>query len=177
MPGSLTRLTGYTHYAQAAGTNAAGKVVGHVAKMTGSASIVRNGVTIDLNNGDAVYQSDVVQTGSNSTLGLVLVDGTTFNLTANARLMLNDLTYDPTSTSNTSLLTLVPGRCQFRRRSGRQDRGYEGWDTGSRYRYPRHRGDSRHFLRGWKGIDSVVDQQDGQTHAVQVFQQAAAEAT
>jgi len=38
--------------------------------MTGSASIVRNGVTIVLNNGDAVYQTDVVQTGSNSTLGL-----------------------------------------------------------------------------------------------------------
>ena len=60
-------------------------MVGHVAKMTGSASIVRNGVTIVLNNGDAVYQTDLVQTGSNSTLGLVLVDGTTFNLTANAR--------------------------------------------------------------------------------------------
>ncbi len=64
--------------AQAAGASAAGKVVGHVVKMTGSASIVRNGVTIVLNNGDAVYQTDVVQTGSNSTLGLVLVDGTTF---------------------------------------------------------------------------------------------------
>jgi hypothetical protein len=97
----IDALTGYAHYAQAAGANAAGKVVGHVAKMTGSASAVRNGVTIELNNGDAVYQTDVVQTGSNSTLGLVLVDGTTFNLTANARLMLNDLTYDPTSTSNT----------------------------------------------------------------------------
>ena len=81
--------------------------------MTGSASIVRNGVTIVLNNGDAVYQTDVVQTGSNSTLGLVLVDGTTFNLTANARLMLNDLTYDPTSTSNTALFTLVQGAASF----------------------------------------------------------------
>ncbi|MGA7996350.1 MAG: hypothetical protein WCA28_15785, partial [Bradyrhizobium sp.] len=40
----IDALTGYTQYAQAAGTNAAGKVVGHVAKMTGSASIVRNGV-------------------------------------------------------------------------------------------------------------------------------------
>ena len=64
-------LTGHTQYAQAGG-NVAAKVVGHVAKMTGSASIVRNGVTIDVQNGDAVYQSDVVQTGSRSTLGLVL---------------------------------------------------------------------------------------------------------
>ena len=43
--------------------------------MTGSASIVRNGVTIDVNNGDIVYQNDVVQTGSGSTLGLVMIDG------------------------------------------------------------------------------------------------------
>jgi len=51
-------------YAQAAGTAPAAKVVGHVVKTTGSASVVRNGVTIDVNNGDTVYQNDVVQTGS-----------------------------------------------------------------------------------------------------------------
>ena len=91
----------------------AAKVVGHVVKMTGSASIVRNGVTIDVNTGDNVYQNDVVQTGSGSTLGLVLIDGTTFNLTANARLMLNDLVYDANSTSNSSLFTLVQGAASF----------------------------------------------------------------
>src|SRR5258708_33457993 len=122
-PKVIEALTGHVAYAQAAGTAPAAKVVGHVVKMTGSASIVRNGVTIDANNGDTVYQSDVVQTGSGSTLGLVLIDGTTFNLTANARMMLNDLTYDGTSTSlltlvtasasNTSLFTLVQGAASF----------------------------------------------------------------
>ena len=112
-PKFIDALTGHVQYAQAAATAVAPKVIGHVVKMTGSASIVRNGVTIDLNNGDNVYQSDVVQTGSGSTLGLVMIDGTTFNLTANARLMMNDLTYDATSTSNTSLFTLVQGAASF----------------------------------------------------------------
>src|SRR5437879_9834282 len=112
-PKVIEALTGHVAYAQAAGTASAAKVVGHVVTMTGSASIVRNGVTIEVNNGDAVYQNDVVQTGSRSTLGLVLNDGTTFNLTANARLMLNDLVYDPNSTSNTSLFTLVQGAASF----------------------------------------------------------------
>src|SRR6202171_3704452 len=112
-PKVIEALTGHVAYAQAAGTASAAKVVGHVVKMTGSASIVRNGVTIDVNNGDAVYQNDVVQTGSGSTLGLVLNDGTTFNLTANARLMLNDLVYDANSASNTSLFTLVQGAASF----------------------------------------------------------------
>ena len=52
----VTALTGHAEYAQAGG-NPAAKVVGHVAKMTGSASVVRNGVTIDVQTGDAVYQS------------------------------------------------------------------------------------------------------------------------
>src|SRR6202011_3585141 len=156
-------------YAQAAGTAPAAKVVGHIVKMTGSASIVRNGVTIVLNNGDAVYQTDVVQTGSNSTLGLVLVDGTTFNLTANARLMLNDLTYDPTSTSNTALFTLVQGAASFVAgqvaKTGDMKVGTPVATIGIR---------GTAVILDISSTDgtvsvSVVDQHDGQVHAVQVF--------
>ena len=105
-------LTGHIEVAQAGGAPA-GKVVGHIVKMTGSASVVRNGVTVVLNVGDAVYGTDLIQTGSNSTLGLVLNNGTAFNLSANSRLMLNDLTYDAASTSNSSLITLVQGAASF----------------------------------------------------------------
>ncbi|HKU04837.1 MAG TPA: Ig-like domain-containing protein, partial [Bradyrhizobium sp.] len=111
-PKVIEALTGHVELAQAGGAPA-GKVVGHIVKMTGSASVVRNGVTAVLNVGDVIYQNDVVQTGSGSTLGLVLEDGTAFNLTANARLMLNDLTYDASSTSNSSLITLVQGAASF----------------------------------------------------------------
>ena len=106
-------LTGYTAYAQADPQSTAGKVVGHVVKMSGSASIVRNGVTIIANTGDVIYQNDVVQTGSNSTIGLVLDDGSTFNLSANARFLLGDLSYDPGSSSNSAFLTLVQGAASF----------------------------------------------------------------
>src|SRR5581483_6909459 len=91
-------LVGHVVYAQAGPV--AAKPVGHVVKMTGDASVVRNGVAVAVNIGDTLYQSDVVQTGSNSTLGLVLDDGTAFNLSANARFMLNELNYDPASSSN-----------------------------------------------------------------------------
>ena len=171
-PKVIDALTGHNQYAQAAGTNAAGKVVGHIAKMTGSASLVRNGVTIDLNSGDAVYQTDVVQTGSNSTLGLVLIDGTTFNLSANARLMLNDLTYDPASTSNTSLYTLVQGAASFVAgqvaKTGDMKVGTPVGTVGIR---------GTAVILDISSVDgkvsiSVVDQEDGQTHAVQVFDSA-----
>ena len=167
-PKVIEALTGHTAYAQAGGAVAA-KVVGHVATMTGSASIVRNGVTIVLNNGDAVYQSDVVQTGSGSTLGLVLIDGTTFNLTANARLMLNDLTYDATSTSNSSLFTLVQGAANFVAgqvaRTGDMKVATPVATMGIR---------GTAVILDISSVDgkvsiSVIDQRDGQVHAVQVF--------
>src|SRR6185312_675199 len=89
------------------------KTIGHVVKMAGSASIVRNGVAIVANIGDTLYQNDVVQTGSHSTLGLVLDDGSAFNLSANARFMLNELDYDPSSSSNRSFFSLVQGAASF----------------------------------------------------------------
>jgi Ca2+-binding RTX toxin-like protein len=168
-PKVIEALTGHVAYAQAAGTAPAAKVVGHVVKMTGSASIVRNGVTIDVNNGDNINQGDVVQTGSGSTLGLVLDDGTTFNLTANARLMLNDLSYDASSTSNTSLFTLVQGAASFVAgqvaRTGDMKVATPVAAIGIR---------GTAVILDISSTDgtvsiSVVDQQDGQVHAVQVF--------
>jgi VCBS repeat-containing protein len=168
-PRFIDALTGHVQYAQAAGTAAAPKVVGHVVKMTGSASIVRNGVTIDVNNGDNVYQSDVVQTGSGSTLGLVMIDGTTFNLTANARLMMNDLTYDATSTSNTSLYTLVQGAATF---VAGQVAKTGDMKVSTPVATMGIRGTA--VVLDINAVDgtvsvSVANQRDGQVHAVQVF--------
>lgn len=167
-PKVIEALAGHTAYAQA-GNAPAAKVVGHVAAMTGSASIVRNGVTIVLNNGDAVYQSDVVQTGSSSTLGLVLIDGTTFNLTANARLMLNDLTYEATSTSNSSLFTLVQGAASF---VAGQVAKTGDMKVATPVATMGIRGTA--VILDISSVDgkvsiSVVDQHDGLVHAVQVF--------
>ncbi|MFH0297241.1 nidogen-like domain-containing protein [Bradyrhizobium sp. 31Argb] len=167
-PKVVDALTGHTVYAQA-GTPPAADLVGHIAKMTGSASVVRSGVTVELHNGEAVYQSDVVQTGSDSTLGLVLNDGTTFNLNANARLMLNELTYDASSNSNSSLITLVQGAASFVAgqvaRTGDMKVATPIATMGIR---------GTAVILDISSVDgtvkiSVVDQQDNQVHAVQVF--------
>ena len=168
-PKVIEALTGHVAYAQAAGTAPAAKVVGHVVKMTGSASIVRNGVTIDVNNGDNILQNDMVQTGSGSTLGLVLIDGTTFNLTAGARLMLNDVVYEENGTSNASLLTLVQGAASFVAgqvaRTGDMKVATPVASIGIR---------GTAVILDISSTDgtvsvSVIDQQDNQVHAVQVF--------
>ncbi len=108
----VNALAGHVEYAQASG-GSAGTVIGHVTKLTGTATATRNGVSIILNQGDNVEKGDVVQSGSNSTLGLTFIDGTVFGLSSNARMMLNEMVYDPNGSNNSSLLSLVAGTITF----------------------------------------------------------------
>jgi hypothetical protein len=105
----VSALTGHVQYSQADPGAGAGKVIGHVTKLSGNATAIRNGVSIILNNGDNVEKGDVVQSGSDSTLGITFIDGTVFGLSSNARMVLNEMVYDPNGSNNSSLLSLVAG--------------------------------------------------------------------
>lgn len=105
-------MTGHVMYAQAAAP-AGAAVCGHVMKMTGSASVIRNGVSVELHIGDAIQKGDVVQTGSDSSIGMTLVDGSAFGMTSNARMVINEMIYDPNGSSNSSLISLVQGTITF----------------------------------------------------------------
>ncbi|WGS28453.1 VCBS domain-containing protein [Bradyrhizobium sp. ISRA464] len=109
----VNALTGYTQFAQAGGAVEPPKVIGHVSKLVGSATVVRNGVAVVLNQGDNVYKGDVVQSGAGSTLGITFIDGTVFGLGPNAKMVLNEMIYDPNGSNNSSLLSLVQGTISF----------------------------------------------------------------
>ncbi|HWX07199.1 MAG TPA: FecR domain-containing protein, partial [Bradyrhizobium sp.] len=109
----VNALTGHTEYAQADGAASAGHVIGHVTKLVGTATAIRNGVSIILNNGDNVEKGDVVQSGSDSTLGITFIDGTVFGLSSNAKMVLNEMIYDPNGSNNSSLMSLVAGTISF----------------------------------------------------------------
>jgi VCBS repeat-containing protein len=109
----VNALTGHVQYAQAASGIAAAQVIGHVTKLSGSATAIRNGVSVILNNGDNVEKGDVVSTGGDSTLGITFIDGTVFGLSSNARMVLNEMVYDPNGSNNSSLLSLVAGTITF----------------------------------------------------------------
>ncbi len=109
----VNALTGHVEYAQADGSASVSKVIGHVTKLVGTATAVRNGVSIILNQGDNVEKGDVVQSGSGSTLGITFIDGTVFGLSSNARMVLNEMVYDPNGSNNSSLLSLVAGTITF----------------------------------------------------------------
>src|SRR6202012_5530564 len=109
----VSALAGSVEYAQASNVTDTGRVIGHVTNLAGTATAIRNGVSIILNNGDNVEKGDVVQSGSDSQLGITFTDGTVFGLSSNARMVLNEMVYDPNGSSNSSLLTLVAGTIPF----------------------------------------------------------------
>ena len=89
-------------------------VIGRCDKVVGPATVQHaNGTVVALNPGDLIYKGDIVQTARSGTLALSFADGTALNLAANTRMVMNEFAYDPNSTSNSGLLSLVNGSFAF----------------------------------------------------------------
>ena len=101
-------------HAQAGAQPAASQAaIGRVETASGSCTVVRNGVSVVLNAGDTVRKGDVVVTSSSSAVAIVFTDGTTFTLSANARMVLDEFVYADGGSNNTASISLVQGTFSF----------------------------------------------------------------
>lgn len=101
----------------------ASKPIGKVVVATGSVTIERAGAVVVQANvggqpgqakvGDIVYEGDVVATGADGRLGINFADGSSFNLSNNARMALNEFVYAPNGKSNSSLFSVTKGTLTF----------------------------------------------------------------
>src|SRR6478672_10481436 len=101
----------------------ASKPIGKVVVATGSVTLERAGAAVvqagtagqagQAKVGDLVYQGDAVATGADGKVGINFTDGSSFNLSSNARMVLDEFVYDPKSTSNASLFNLTKGTFTF----------------------------------------------------------------
>ena len=101
----------------------ASKPIGKVVVATGSVTLERAGAPVvqvgtagqagQAKVGDLVYQGDAVATGADGKVGINFTDGSSFNLSNNARMVLDEFVYDPNSTSNVSLINLTKGTFTF----------------------------------------------------------------
>ncbi len=94
--------------------------IGKVVTLTGSVTIEHPGAAVvqaslggRTKAGDPVYLGDVVQTGADGKIGITFTDGTAFNLSSNARMVLNEFVYDPNSKSNSTFFSLTKGTFTF----------------------------------------------------------------
>ena len=97
----------------------ASKPIGKVVTTTGAVTIERASAVVMQANvagqagqakvGDFVYLGDVVATGADGRIGINFTDGTSFNLSNSARIVLNEFVYDPNGKSNSTLFSLTKG--------------------------------------------------------------------
>ena len=99
-------------YAQAQPTTPPNSI-GKVEKVVGDVTVVRNGVSVALHVGDAVFKSDVIVTGGDLSAGITFPDGTVLDLVANSRMALNEYSFEPNGANNGAVFTLVEGTFGF----------------------------------------------------------------
>jgi hypothetical protein len=99
------------------------KPIGKVLTATGSVSVEHASAVVvqasvagqpgGAKIGDSIYLGDVVSTGSDGRVGIAFTDGTAFDLSPNARMVMTEFVYDPNGKSNSSLLSLTKGTFTF----------------------------------------------------------------
>ncbi|HET9716229.1 MAG TPA: FecR family protein [Pseudolabrys sp.] len=115
----LAPVTTQSALAQDASIKPIGKVVTATGAVTiehVSAVVVQAALgnqPINAKTGDPIYLGDVVATGSDGRVGITFLDGTAFDLSSNARMVMNEYVYDPNSQSNSTLLSLTKGTFTF----------------------------------------------------------------
>jgi hypothetical protein len=87
--------------------------IGNVATLTGSATVIRNKNSLPLKIKDDIYLNDVLRTSADSTLGVTFNDETTFNLTANARITVDNYVYEEGGSKNAALFNIAKGTVAF----------------------------------------------------------------
>lgn len=80
---------------------AADERIGQVATVQSSATVTRAGAPpAALQVNDGIHKGDVLATGANSALGVTFDDETTFSLTANARIRIDEFVYQEGASGN-----------------------------------------------------------------------------
>jgi hypothetical protein len=117
LPGSV-----YAQTAQPAVASLEAAPIGKVVSAKGSIKVEHTQAVVlqaaiattgDAKVGDSVYRGDVVQTAADSAVGIAFTDGTAFNISSNARMVLNEFVYDPKGKQNSTLISLSKGTFTF----------------------------------------------------------------
>ena len=87
--------------------------IGNVKKIDGNVIVIRNGAALSLKVGDAVFKSDIIETGIDGLIVIAFVDGTTFNLYASACVVLDEFICGAEKPFNSALLRVVRGVFAF----------------------------------------------------------------
>jgi hypothetical protein len=87
--------------------------IGSVVTLQGSASVTRGATTSALKLKDAIMRADTLQTAADGRLGIAFDDATTFMLTPNARIVVDDFVYRVRGVRNAAVFDVTAGTVGF----------------------------------------------------------------
>ncbi len=88
--------------------------IGIIETLEGKVTVIRaNGARTVLEPGATVYEGDVIETGEDSALGIVLADETTFSMAENGEIVLTDMAYDPATQEGSLSISVLKGVYTF----------------------------------------------------------------
>lgn len=71
--------------------------IAQVKTVSGQVAILRSGERLPVKIGDALFEKDVVETGSDGGIGITFVDNTVFSAGPNSQLALDEFSFDSTN--------------------------------------------------------------------------------
>jgi hypothetical protein len=87
--------------------------IGNVSSVQGTATVTRNGAPAALKLQDPIFKGDLLRTGADGTLGVTFDDETTFNLSPNASITVNEFIYSEGGSNNTGFFNVARGTVGF----------------------------------------------------------------
>lgn len=114
-----------------AGTDAAPVgPVGKITEVVGEATIMRGGEKIIVKVGTEVFQGDVVQTSDKGGVNILFADNTTFAISNNAKLAIDEFIYNADSHEGSSFFSMLQGMFVYTSGLiGKDDPGHVGINT------------------------------------------------
>jgi len=95
-------------------TGTDGEPIGNVENLEGQVFAVRaDGTRVELNVGDPVYQGDIIESGPDGSIGVLLADETTFSMGESGRMVLDEMIYDPSTQEGSVSMTALQGVFTF----------------------------------------------------------------
>ena len=92
------------------GTGPGGEAIGIVTSITGKAFVIRtDGSRVELGVDTPLFQGDILETGPDGAIGVILADETTFAMGEEGRMVLDEMIYDPDTQEGSLSLSILKG--------------------------------------------------------------------
>jgi Ca2+-binding RTX toxin-like protein len=91
-----------------------GAAIGQVRNLSGVVFAIRpDGTRVQLEVGSQVFQGDVLESGADGAIGVMLADQTTFSMGENGKMVLDEMIYDPAAQKGSVSMSVVQGVFTF----------------------------------------------------------------